>query len=156
MAAHSVQFAVATHIMTALGFRYGEEVSSGALARSVNADATFVRKSLSKLAKAGLVFTSRGKNGACALARPPREITLRDIYLASEAPAAFTVHSYPVERTCPVSANFKDCMSAIQNQTQRSVEAALSTTTLADVIADIRRRTNKAQSRPRRAARSPS
>ena len=61
MAGSSVQFAIATHIMTALSFYYGKAVTSASLAESVNTDPTFMRKSLSKLAKAGLVVTSRGK-----------------------------------------------------------------------------------------------
>src|SRR6266446_5434081 len=64
MSVKSVQFAVAAHIMAALGYFPGEEISSGTLAESVNADPTFVRKSLSKLSKAGLVVTKRGKSGA--------------------------------------------------------------------------------------------
>jgi len=143
MAAANVQFAVATHIMTALGFHYGEELNSSVLAHSVNAEPTFVRKSLSKLAKAGLVVTTRGKNGACVLARSPRRITLRDIYLASEAPGAFAMHSYPVQKTCPISSNIKACMSAVQVQTRRGIEHALARTTLAAVVADIRKRMKK-------------
>ena len=52
MSATSVQFTVAAHIMAALGFRDGEELPSAMLAQSVNADTTFVRKSLSKLSRA--------------------------------------------------------------------------------------------------------
>src|SRR5579862_7880078 len=107
MAATSVQFSVATHIMAALGYYYGEEVKSSKLAASVNAEPTFVRRSLSKLAKAGLVVTTRGKNGSCALSRPPKQITLRDIYRASESPNVFNVHEYPVQELCPVSPNIK-------------------------------------------------
>jgi len=66
--------------MAALGYFRGEEISSATLADSVNADRSFVRKSLSKLSKAGLVVTKRGKSGASVLARPPRQITLLDIY----------------------------------------------------------------------------
>ena len=58
MSATSVQFTVAAHIMAALGFRDGEELPSAMLAESVNADTTFVRKSLSKLSKAGLKRSS--------------------------------------------------------------------------------------------------
>src|SRR6202140_2029513 len=54
MSVKSVQFTVAAHIMAALGYFHGEEISSATLADSVNADPTFVRKSLSKLSKAGL------------------------------------------------------------------------------------------------------
>ena len=95
MSVKSVQFAVATHIMAALGYYQGEEIPSAILAESVNADPTFVRKSLSKLSKAGLVVTKRGKGGASVLSRSPRQITLLDIYGASAAPPAFAIHSYP-------------------------------------------------------------
>jgi hypothetical protein len=64
MSVKSVQFTVAAHVMAALGYFQGEEISSATLADSVNADPTFVRKSLSKLSKAGLVVTKRGKSGA--------------------------------------------------------------------------------------------
>src|ERR1700745_2871742 len=109
MSATSVQFTVAAHIMAALGFRHGEEIPSAVLAESVNADPTFVRKSLSKLSKAGLIATTRGKNGAGRLTRPPKRITLLDIYRASAAPPVFAIHSYTVEKKCPISCNIKGC-----------------------------------------------
>lgn len=140
MAVTSVQFAVAVHIMAALGFRPGEEISSAGLAASVKADPSFLRKSLSKLAKAGLVITTRGKNGASMLARSPGKITLLDIYRASEAPATFAVHHYAVEKRCPVSANIKNCMTSILHRAQASFEKTLEKTTLAEVIRQIHRK----------------
>jgi Rrf2 family protein len=134
MSVKSVQFAVAAHIMAALGYRRGEEISSAILADSVNADPTFVRKSLSKLSKAGLVVTKRGKSGASVLARPARRITLLDIYRASAAPPAFAIHSYPVEKKCPVSCHLKECMSGVLSQAQNSFERSLSKTTVADLV----------------------
>src|SRR6476620_7102723 len=128
MSVKSVQFTVAAHIMAALGYRHGEEISSATLAESVNADPTFVRKSLSKLSKAGLVVTRRGKSGASVLAR---QITLLDIYGASTAPPAFAIHSYPVEKRCPVSCNLKECMSEVLSQAQYSFERSLAKITLA-------------------------
>jgi Rrf2 family protein len=141
MSAKSVQFAVATHIMVALGYYNGEELSSATLAASVNADSTFVRKSLSKLSKAGLVVTKRGKSGSSVLARPPRQITLLDIYRASAAPPAFAIHSYPVEKTCPVSCHLKECMSGLLSQAQNSFEKSLGKITLADLVGQIRQKT---------------
>ena len=138
MSVKSVQFAVASHIMAALGIYPCGEVGSATLADSVNANPTFVRKSLSKLSKAGLVVTTRGKNGASVLARPAKQITLLDIYRASEAPRAFAIHSYPVEKRCPVSRNLKECMSAVLSQTQKSFEKSLAQITLADLIGQIR------------------
>jgi Rrf2 family protein len=124
--------------MAVLGFDHGEEISSSTLANSVNADPTFVRKSLSKLSKAGLVVTKRGKSGSSVLARTPRQITLLDIYLASVAPPAFAIHSYPVEKRCPVSRNLKECMSGVLSQAQDSFERSLAKITVADLVRQIR------------------
>jgi len=138
MSVKSVQFAVAAHIMAALGFYHGEEISSATLAVSVNADPSFVRKSLSKLSKAGLVATTRGKSGASMLARPPKRITLLDIYRASAAPATFAIHAYPTEKRCPVSRNLKECMEGVLSQVQGSFEKSLAKITLADLVMQIR------------------
>src|SRR4029077_11642996 len=139
MSATSVQFTVAAHIMAALGFRDGKETPSAMLAESVNADPTFVRKSLSKLAKAGLIVTTRGKRGATTLTRCPKRITLLDIYRASAPPPMFAIHSYPVEKRCPISCNIKGCMSSVLKKAQDSFENSLDGITLADVVGEIRR-----------------
>jgi DNA-binding IscR family transcriptional regulator len=133
MSVKSVQFTVAAHIMAALGYYHGEEISSAVLA---------VRKSLSKLSKAGLVATKRGKSGASMLARPPRQITLLDIYRASAAPPAFAIHSYPIDKRCPVSCHLKECMSGLLSQAQNSFERALAKITLADLVGQIREKTH--------------
>ena len=141
MSVKSVQFTVAAHIMAALGYYRGKEISSGTLAESVNADPTFVRKSLSKLTKAGLVVTRRGKSGASMLARSSWQITLLDIYRASAAPPAFAIHSYPIEKRCPVSCHLKECMSGLLSQAQNSFERSLAKITLAYLIGQIREKT---------------
>src|SRR6478672_12802158 len=138
MSATSVQFTVAAHIMAALGFRHGEELPSAILAESVNADPTFVRKSLSKLSKAGLIVTTRGKSGASRLTRSPKQITLLDIYRASAAPPTFAIHSYPVEKRCPVSCNLKECMSGVLSQVQDSFEESLAKISVADLVSQIK------------------
>jgi Rrf2 family protein len=137
MAVTSVQFAVAVHIMTALGFQDGKEVPSAVLAHSVNADASFVRKSLAKLSRAGLVETTRGKAGGSVLARNARKITLLDIYRASEAPPAFVMHTYTADKRCAVSCGIKGCMDGVLQQVQGNVEKALAKITLAQVIQQI-------------------
>jgi Rrf2 family protein len=139
MSAKNVQFTVAAHVMATLAYFQGQEIQSGALAESVNADRTFVRKALSKLSKAGLIVTTRGKNGASTLTRPPRQITLLDIYRASAAPATFAVHTYPPYKKCPISSNIKGCMSSVLRKAQTSFEDTLNGISLADLAAEIRR-----------------
>ena len=141
MATTNIQFSVAAHIMTALGDHYGEHCTSSFLAESVHATPSFVRKSISKLVKAGLVVTTRGNAGYCALSRTSAKISLLDIYRASEAPATFEIHNYPVEKTCRTSSNIKRIMGDVLPKAQRGFEERLATVTLADMVAEVRKGT---------------
>ena len=140
MSATNVQFSVAVHMMTALGVHHGNPIPSSMLANSVNADPGFIRRSLSKLVKAGLVVTTRGKHGACSLAKLPDQITLLDIYRASGAPATFAIHGYPEQHACATSANIKPCLEELLRGVQESFERKLAKTTLADFVARVNAR----------------
>src|SRR2546429_557531 len=76
------------------------------------------------------------------LSRSPRQITLLDIYRASAAPPAFAIHSYPVEKRCPVSCHLKECMSELLSQAQNSFESSLAKITLANLVGQIRHKTH--------------
>ena len=93
MSAVNRQFSIAVHLMAALSYMAGVEVTSNQLAVSINASPSFVRRILSKLSKAGLVRTTTGKTGSCLLARPAGKITLLDIYKAVGAPMIFSIHA---------------------------------------------------------------
>jgi Rrf2 family protein len=127
--------------MAGLGYGARADITSTGLASSVNACPSFVRRILSKLSKAGLVRTSRGKSGTCQLARAADGITLLDIYDAVDAPKVFAVHTYPAQSLCPVSCGFKHMIDRVLEKSQISFEETLTKTTLADVIEDIRKGT---------------
>ena len=139
MAAVNTQFSIAVHILGGLGMRPDEPMTSAQLANSVYANASFVRRVLAKLSKAGLVVTTTGKSGACTLARIPREISLLEIYNAVEAPKAFAIHQYPERRQCTLSCNIKTAMGRVLHKTQSALEESLAQTYLSDVIADIKK-----------------
>jgi Rrf2 family protein len=139
MSATNTQFSIAIHILAVLG--YGADVdftSSDLAAGSINACPSFVRRILSKLSKAGLVRTSRGKSATCLLAKPARDISLLDIYEAVDAPKVFEVHTYPALELCPVSCGFKPMMEGVLGRSQLSFESTLAKTSLADVIENLR------------------
>jgi Rrf2 family protein len=139
MSSSSVQFSVAVHIMAILGY-YDDPVKSSTLAKSVAAEPSFVRRSLSKLVKAGLVKATRGKTGGSALSRPAIDISLLEIYSASAAPGVFAIHEYHVDKECPISCNIKGSLSIVLGDAQGGFERALARTSLADIVADIRER----------------
>jgi Rrf2 family protein len=133
----NTQFAIATHIMAALGHAAGKEVNSAEIAGSVNTSSSFVRRILAKLSKAGLVKTATGKGGSCWLARPARHISLLDVYRAVEAPKAFAIHQYPPEKQCPVSCGIKPALNRVLAETQQAIEGSLKRKSLAAVISDL-------------------
>ena len=140
MAATNTQFSVAVHIASVLAYYPHAKVVSDTLAKSVNADASFVRGILAKLGKAGLIVTSRGRNGHCALARPADRISLLEIYQATGAPEVFAVHGYPINKACPISTSHKSGLGEVLSEAQRAFEKTLGKKMLSEVVDKVGRR----------------
>ena len=138
MAANN-QFSIAVHLMAGLGYCTETNHTSAHLAASVNTSPSFIRRTLAKLSKAGLIATTKGKNGFCRLARKPSEISLLDIYLAVEAPKAFSIHHYEETKPCLVSCNIKAALENALHKTQKGMEDSLARITLANLLSDIKK-----------------
>ncbi len=137
----NTQFSIAVHIMAALAFRHGHSgITSGELAMSVNTSPSFVRRVLARLSKSGLVKTTTGKSGACAIARDPRDVSLLDIYLAVGAPKAFSIHDYSEQKVCPVSCNIKGALEKALDKTQAAMESGLAAISLKQIVSDMKKR----------------
>jgi Rrf2 family protein len=139
--ANNIQFSIAVHILAALACGCDEEgVTSGHLAESVNTSASFVRRTLAKLSKAGLVETATGKAGACWLAKDLRKISLLDIYKVADAPRAFAIHSYAEQKCCTVSCHIKTALEKALAKTQKAMEASLAEINLAQIVSDVKKK----------------
>jgi Rrf2 family protein len=134
----NTQFSIAVHLLAGLACREGQDTTSGYLAMSVNTSPSFVRRTLSKLSKAGLVETTTGKSGACRLARKPGQISLLDVYHAVDAPKAFAIHTYAPQKPCLVSCNIKLALENALAKTQGAMEAGMAKITLADIVHDLK------------------
>jgi Rrf2 family protein len=126
--------------MAGLGYRPEQHLTSTTLALSVNTSASFVRRVLAKLSRAGLVHTATGKAGACWLAKKPEKITLLDIYRAVDAPKVFSIHCYQAMEQCQVSCGIKSAMDKALTKTQRAMESSLKQISLRQVIRDLDRK----------------
>lgn len=138
--ANSIQFSIAVHLMAGLAYKGVDGAKSHELAQSVNTSPSFVRRTLAKLSKAGLVDTVTGKAGACWLAKDAKEISLLDIYRAVEAPKAFAIHNYAEQNVCFISCNIKSALEKVLATTQKAMEESLSEISLAKIVADVRRK----------------
>ena len=136
--ATNTQFSIAVHILAALGYRGDEHTTSTQLAYSINTSPSFVRRTLAKLSRAGLVQTATGKGGECRLARDPRSVTLLDVYRAVEAPKAFAIHTYKAQKPCPVSCHIKSALERTLTTTQQAMEASLAKVSLAEVVRNVK------------------
>ena len=142
MASVNTQFTIAVHVLSNLAVRCASEdcVTSEKLAASVNTNASFVRRLLSKLAKAGLVTTTRGKGGSCTLARKAKDIDLLEVYRAVEAPKVFAIHQYPKMKTCLVSCSINQAMGEVLDRTQSLVEKNLEGIHLSDIVLSMKKK----------------
>ena len=137
--ATNTQFSIAVHLLLALGLNCERELTSANLAMSVNTSPSFVRRILAKLSKANLVSTTTGKSGFSLLAKKPEEISLLEIYKAVDAPKTFAIHDYPAQEFCRVSCNIEKTMTKILERAQDSFESSLGETSLAEIMADIKK-----------------
>lgn len=88
----NTHFAIATHVLAALALNDGRLVTSAELAESVDTNPAFLRAVLGCLREAGLVETRLGKGGGSTLGRPATEITLLDVFRATDGEARLAMH----------------------------------------------------------------
>ncbi len=137
--ANNIQFSIAVHLLAGLACGCDQKgVTSSHLAESVNTSPSFVRRTLAKLSKAGLVETATGKAGACWLAKDPKDISLLNIYEAVDAPKAFSIHHYAEQKECTVSCHIKTALENALAKTQKAMEASLADISLAQIVSDLK------------------
>ena len=133
-------FTVAMHILTLLGHHAPNALTSEFIAGSVNTNPVFIRRLLASLRKARLVASQTGPGGGWTLLRPSRDITLRDIYRATEERPLFAMHTSPPNPDCEVGSNIQDVLGKHYDATLRAMEQRLEQTTLHDLVREVRGR----------------
>jgi Rrf2 family protein len=139
--ANNVQFSIAVHLLAGLACGCNVDgVTSGHLAESVNTSPSFVRRTLAKLSKAGLVETATGKTGSCWLAKDAKKISLLDIYRAVDAPKVFAIHGYSEQKECFVSCHIKTALEKALAKSQKAMESSLAEISLAQIVSDVKKK----------------
>jgi Rrf2 family protein len=132
----NTHFTIAVHVLTALALHEGRPVSSSLLAESVHTNASFLRAVLGRLRRAGLLETKRGKGGGSTLASAPEEITLLDIYRATEGEATLQSHDCS-GGDCPVAMKMPGVLARISGRLDHVVAAELGTIHMADIVRQV-------------------
>ena len=96
----------ATRIMVRLAGTLDHPVSKGEIGEAEGIPPGYVQQLMIRLTDAGLVRSHRGRAGGFTLARPPEEITVKEVLMATEgafelAPCVDLRLSCPRTETCP-------------------------------------------------------
>jgi len=133
----STRFSVSIHILLgALVFKDSYKVTSDLLASSVNTNPVVIRKLMSRLKEAGLIHTALG-TGGIELAKPLDEITLKDIYIASEEnQQIISIHKNSAG-ACPVGGNIEGLLTPFFSTVEDEIKEKLSKITLKDLSENL-------------------
>lgn len=113
-------------------------VTSAMLAQSTGCNPVVIRSLLSALKKAGIIQVQRGTGGA-VLTRPPKEITLYQIYSALEPngiDGLIGIHACS-GRECPIARNIGKVLRRSYGEIEDSIRRTMEEITLQSMIDDF-------------------
>lgn len=135
----AARFPIAVHTLLCIAYFQGKErTTSEFIAGSVNVNPVVVRQVLQKLKAAGFVEVERGIGGA-HLTKDPSKITLDDVFYAVDSieGSLFGMHEAP-NPDCPVGGAISTVLGSRLDAAQAALEAELASTTLADLLGEMR------------------
>ena len=124
----------AIHILTALAYRQPRLINSDYLASSLQTNPGLVRRVLSKLVKASLVESVKGKHGGYRLALPAESINLKMIYEAVDAGPLFRSFDKAPFALCPVSCQIGDILGDVYKELEDSLVSKMAETPLVKLV----------------------
>ncbi len=134
------RFSVAVHALILIS-ESPVPIDSQTMAGSVGTNASYVRKILGLLKRAGIVSSHRGITGF-TLSVPPEQLTLLRVYQAvteEEQRHLLDIHQNASDQ-CVVGRHIKPVLAGMFEQAESAFTRALSEQTLAGCIAGIRDR----------------
>ena len=130
------KFSVAIH--TLVMFSESEKtLRSEDIAKSVNTNASYIRKVISLLKRANLLLRNQG-SFEYFLIKPKEEISLLDIYVAVQPQQLLHTHQQS-NPDCPVGSHINHVLDPIVAQAEQALQEHLAQQTLADIIGQIRK-----------------
>ena len=136
---YSHRLSDAVHILAFILIYKGGDLSSGAIAASIESNPSMVRRLMARLSKSGLLISRPGLV-APKLGRPAAEITLLDIYRSIEDNQVLLHVDQKTNPLCTVGANIQATLNVVYDEVQQAAEAKMATVTLQAIVADILRR----------------
>jgi len=133
----SSQYTLAVHSLVMIEFLKEERVTSEIIANAAGCNPVIVRNVFSKLRVAGLLDTSPGR-GKAELSRPADEITLADVYIATETDDVDEIFKmYSGNTECPMGRCMHELLNPFLTEAKDAMLDSLKRTTIADLVAKV-------------------
>jgi len=133
---YSHKLSDAVHILAYIEIYHDDDLSSTAIAESVESNPGLVRRLMAALRTAGLLATQRG-TATPEVMRDPTDISLLDIYRAVETDDNLLHVDDKTNPQCIVGGNIQETLREAYATVQTAAESQMATITLASLIADI-------------------
>lgn len=132
----STRFSDSIHILAFIEVYKDIKLSSDVIASSVNTSAVVIRRLMGVLRAAGLIDTKQG-SAEPKLAKDPSEITLLDIYFATEGNKPIFELDKNTNPDCIVGGNIQEVLGNYYEDAKIAAQRKLNETTLEDLIETI-------------------
>jgi len=133
---YSHRLSDAVHILAYIDIYHDSDLSSTAIAASVESNPALVRRLMVALRRAGLLATQQG-TATPRLARQPVKISLLDVYRAVEEEGNLLHVDDKTNPKCVVGGNIQETLRTAYDEVQRAAEAQMAQITLASLVDDI-------------------
>ena len=139
---YSHKLSDAIHVLTYIDIFKDGDLSSSAIADSIESNPSLVRRSMAQLTKKGLLVSQPG-TVRVKLARPSDEISLLDIYQAIDEVHELLHVDPQTNLDCPVGRNIQPVLRDFYDQIQKAAEQKMAAIKLSDISRDILVRNQK-------------
>lgn len=133
----STKFSDVLHILLHMA-NDSKTVTSESLAKSIQSNPAFVRRTLAGLRELGLVQSEKGHRGGWSLSCDLNTVTLKDIYQAVGTPTLFAIGNRSESSTCGVEQAVNQVTNGVFEEAENLVNRKLENTTLATLNTIIR------------------
>lgn len=132
----STRFSDSIHILAFIEIYKDIKLSSEVISSSVETSAVVIRRLMGILREAGLIDTKQG-TAEPKLAKNPADITLLDVYLATEGNRPLFELDKKTNPNCIVGGNIQDVLGNYYEDAKIAAQRKLNEVTLQDVIETI-------------------
>lgn len=139
---YSYKLSDAVHLLSYLHIYQDGDLSSRAIASSIESNPSVVRQLMSDLRKAGLIATTKGA-ATPKLAKVPQDISLYDVYQAINMEHDLLHVDPQTNPQCIVGGNIQSTLNDYYAEIQKVAFDKMKEISLADVISDILERQSK-------------